>query len=133
MRGLFRVLDLGFVFQSKRRNLDASEGMLELNDSSPGSLAEPTILPLVPLVACHALVAPLYTLRVDLVFSSEEARVVIAVQRLLPVRYEGSALQKRMSVVIHTIMPAGGIPYLIDISSRVRSKLAQFVCSLAHV
>jgi hypothetical protein len=62
--------------------------------SSPAPLAEPTILPLGPLVAGNALVAPLYTLWVDLVLGREEARVVVAVQGVLPIGDKGAALEK---------------------------------------
>lgn len=95
LRGLIHLLHLAFLFKSKR----ASDGMLESNDSSPGSLAEPPILPLVPLIAGSALVAPLHAFGTDLMLSSMKAGVVVAVQRLLPVRYEGSSLQKRTSVM----------------------------------
>ena len=63
--------------------------------SSPVPLAEPSILPLIPLIAGNALVAPLHALRIDLVFGREEAGVVVAVESFLPVGDEGSTLKKK--------------------------------------
>jgi hypothetical protein len=60
--------------------------------SSPAPLAEPPILPLIPLVARNAEVAPLHALGIDLVLGREEAGVVVAVESLLEVWDEGPAL-----------------------------------------
>jgi hypothetical protein len=61
--------------------------------SSPAPLAEPAILPLIPLVACDAEIAPLHALGIDLVLGREEAGVVVAVKSLLEVWDERSALR----------------------------------------
>lgn len=63
----------------------------------------------------------------------EETGVVVAVQGLLPVGDEGSTLKKKESQFLSTTVLPLGNSHLIDVCSRVRSKLTQLVRSLTHV
>lgn len=60
--------------------------------SGPDLLAKPSIEPLNPLVAGDTAFTPLDTVRIVFVLDGKKARVVLAIQRLLPVRHEVTAL-----------------------------------------
>lgn len=83
--GCIRV---GKALRSERRytNLKAESAMphLDLQLLGPGMLAEPAIGALIPLLASDAKLAPLHTVRIIFVLSGQQPRVMVAVERLLP-------------------------------------------------
>jgi hypothetical protein len=67
--------------------------------------------------------------------SSKQTGVVIAVKSLLPIRNKRSTLKDEVLVLFRFAMlvPLVKSPNLIDVCSRVRSKLAQLVSGFTHV